>query len=209
MKIRIKPNSLALKGRVGWDSNLKGLGVPTNITNILPLQDTTQDQRSIGGGTGRLKRVHGDVPLSIQANLLKPLDNTEGPSDGIALFTCPKCKACEISSNKAFNHHDLDKACKCKSCKTISKARNWMCKCQKPWHLCSIHSSCCSTTKKPKQSVPTTPCKGTKRFGPYTHEQLVAIDNKRIRRAPAVILPPSSNILSVKLRERFAHLLNK
>ena len=63
-------------------------------------------------------------------------------------------------------------------------------------------------TKKLKQSVPTIPCKGTKIFGPFTHEQLAAIDNKRIRRAPAVILPPSSNILRVKLGERFAHLLN-
>ncbi len=204
-KICIKPNSLALKGRVGWDSNLKGLGVPTSTNDIKPLHDISRHQNSIGGGTGRLKRVHGDVPLSIQANFMK----SQGPTNGIALLTCPKCKACELSSNKAINYHDFDKACKCKSCKTTSKARNWMCKCQIPWHLCSVHSSCCSTTKKQKQSVPTTPCKGTKRIGPFTHEQLVAIDHKRIRRGPAVILPPSSNILSVKLRERFAHLLNK
>ena len=43
-------------------------------------------------------------------------------------------------------------------------------------------------------------------LGPMTIEQLEAHDAKRIRKAPARVLPPSPNILSARLRERFAHL---
>ena len=119
---------------------------------------------------------------------------------------CPACHASALSNGGKFQHNDLDTPNKCTSCGKKSKIRGWLCNCQVPWHLCSAHQSCAIC--KTKTLSPDKPCKSAKRsLGPYTQEQLIDIDAKRIRKAPAIIRPPSANMLSANLRERFAHLL--
>ena len=169
--LRLKPNLPNLKGRVGWDSNLKGLPGHT----------------------------HGhEAPIN--HSICSSAEHISNPT----CLVCPRCKANELSSNKAFQLQDLDEVCRCNSCKQNVKAKDWLCHCHVQWHLCSMHQSCTSTTIK---NVPgSKPCQGAKRaLGPLTNEQLMAIDTKRIRSAPT-IRPPTPSMLSVKLRERFAHL---
>ena len=145
------------------------------------------------------KQTHGDsqvVPLS-------------SPPSYPFCLSCPECNGNVLSNNKAFQQQDLDKVCKCNQCKQNIKVRDWNCRCGRRWHLCHFHSSLGNSNIA--KSTPTDkPCRGTKRaIGPFTHEKLVEIDTKRARRRPPNILPPAHNILSVKLRERFAHLLSR
>ena len=121
-------------------------------------------------------------------------------------LTCPKCNASELSSNRASQLQDLDTTCKCKSCKQLVRARDWMCRCHVNWHLCNIHQSC-SNLANAKSASRSNSCRGRKRaIGPLTHEELEEIDARRIRATPRNLLPPAPNILSVNLRERFAYL---
>ena len=134
-------------------------------------------------------------------------NTTQGHEPGQpACYQCPKCNASVISTHKAFQLIDLDHICKCNRCNNNVKAKDWMCNCQTRWHLCHIHQSCTSDILKQNDPI-NKPCRANKRpLGPFTHEQLVNIDTKRSRKEPPRILPPSPNILSVKLRDRFAHL---
>ena len=175
-QLGLKPNYPNLKGRAGWDSKIK----------VIPgYKDKAKTQPTQAQGTS-------STPA-------------QAPSNPICLL-CPACDASELSSNKAFQLQDLDKTCKCKTCLKNVKAKDWVCMCHLPWHLCNTHS--CTAPKAKSKNVPrSNSCKPNKRtFGPYTHEQLVAIDTKRARHSPPSILPPAPNILSVRLRERFAHL---
>ncbi len=212
-KLGLKPSSPVPKGRVGWDSNIK---VYPGAIDLLPISQgsATQyhftpqhpsDDTCHGGGTNKYRRVHGDVPMSIRSH---PAPE-HSANMTVCLLSCPACSAEEPSTNKAFQLHDLDKICKSKSCNENIKVKDWNCKCQTKWHLCNVHMSCSNivTTK----NVPIhKPCSGTKRrLGPLTHDQLVAIDTKRARNKPPKLLPPAPNILSVKLKERLAHLFKE
>ncbi len=121
-------------------------------------------------------------------------------------FSCPQCNKETPSKNQCFQLQDLDKVNKCKNCKVNVKVRDWMCSCGHTWHLCDIHRSYCSqqSNKKPLSNVPSQ-CR-KRMLGPLTHEQLQEIDTKRMRRTNQHVLPPAPNILSAKLRERFAYL---
>ena len=119
---------------------------------------------------------------------------------------CPKCKASTISANAAFQSEDLDKVCKCATCKRNSKSNDWLCSCNAKWHLCNMHSHIVrqSSKKPPKsESIP----RPKRQIGPLNFEQLQEIDTKRMRKSNGHLIPLSGNILSAKLRERFAHLL--
>ncbi len=168
---------LALRGRVGWDSAL-----------------------------GKNHKYHHKQYSTPQCN--DPSDddtsNTMQYVPRTICLACPKCKAVELSSNKAFQLNDLDKAIKCVSCNTNQKISKWTCSCHTPWHLCQSHKLSYYERQKPLQ---TKPSKGSKRIHTMPHEQLVAHDRKRARCEPRAILPPQSNILSSGLRERFAYLL--
>ncbi len=120
-------------------------------------------------------------------------------------FQCPSCNASDLSSNKAFQLKDLDATCKCKSCKQKIKVKDWLCRCHLKWHICSTHqtyanASNARTTLSSKPGVP------KRSIGPLTQEQLQEIDAKRRRKIPPRVLPLTPNLLSSKLRERFAHL---
>ena len=146
---------------------------------------------------------------------------------GQTCFTCPSCQAPLLSTDSIFQLKDLDKPAKCKGCSSSSKVGHWMCSCQLHWHLCTKHIDCCTSNTNSINSSSKQPLMlhntGVKRIATQTFEQLQAVDDKRalkeIRRSmtksskhvtPAhSILPPQSNILSQKLRERFAHLLQK
>ena len=121
-------------------------------------------------------------------------------------FTCPQCKK-ETPGNKvSLQLQDLDKVSKCANCKANVRIRDWMCSCHHTWHLCETHRSFCSQQSNEKRSC-NVPSQSSKRMlGPLTQEQLQEIDTKRMRRNNQHILPPAPNILSVKLRERFAYL---
>ncbi len=121
-------------------------------------------------------------------------------------FHCPQCKTEAASNKQCFQLQDLDKVNKCKNCNVNVKIRDWMCSCDHTWHLCGTHRSYCSkqSNKKPPCNAPSQSRK--RMLGPLTQEQLQVIDTKRMRRNNQHILPPAPNILSVKLRERFAHL---
>ena len=135
-------------------------------------------------------------PLPLQM-VLKQASNT--------CFMCPHCNHPQVSNTAAFQLQDLDKVHKCKNCKRTSKVQAWLCMCHLRWHSCIKHQAYanCATSK-------TTPCstaKPVKRpLGPLTLAVLQEIDAKRIRINPPRILPPAPNLLSIKLRERFAHL---
>ncbi len=121
-------------------------------------------------------------------------------------FQCPSCKASTISTNPAFQSDDLDKVCKCATCKSNAKSNMWLCSCGIKWHTCDKHKHIqLQNSKKPPSGEPT--ARPKRQIGPLTNEQLQEIDTKRMRKSSNHLLPPSSNILSAKLRERFAHLL--
>jgi hypothetical protein len=172
-ELGLNPNEPNLKGRAGWDSNIKIIaGLKPTISNaIVPY-----------------------VQLKRKAEQCNPV-----------CIACPKCHANILSNHKAFQLQDLDAPCRCNRCKSNIKVRDWRCMCKLPWHLCATHSN--SYTKVKARNVPIKPCRGTKRaFGPLSHEELEAIDLRRIRKGPVRVIPPAPNILSPLLRERFAHL---
>ncbi len=134
-----------------------------------------------------------------------PIANGECKQASNTCFMCPHCNHPQVSNTAAFQLQDLDKVHKCKNCKRTSKVQAWLCMCHLRWHSCIKHQAYanCATSK-------TTPCstaKPVKRpLGPLTLAELQEIDAKRIRINPPRILPPAPNLLSIKLRERFAHL---
>ncbi len=103
------------------------------------------DDTCYGGGTNKYGRVHGDVPMSIRSHPAP--ENSANMT--VCQLSCPACNAEEPSTNKAFQPHDLDKICKCKSCNENIKVKDWNCKCQTKWHLCNVRMSCSNivTTK--------------------------------------------------------------
>ncbi len=162
-----------LRGRVGWDSNIKVCA----------------------------KYCCVGSPSSKQASAIATLQRVSNP----VRFRCPACNASELSSNQAFQLADLDKTCKCKSCKATSKIKSWRCGCSTPWHLCTLHQfNANSNSKKPPSSGTTSNSK--RKVGPLTYEQLQELGTKRIRKSNFKAIPPAPNILSAKLRERFAYL---
>ena len=126
---------------------------------------------------------------------------------GSTCYLCPACKYPEPSTKKAFQLVDLDRVCKCSNCKVPSKLQDWLCMCHLKWHLCSKHQS--YATQATSKSIPSSTASPVKRaLGPLTLAELQEIDAKRKRKAPPRVLPPAPNLLSIKLRERFAHLFN-
>ena len=150
--------------------------------------------------TAKHKPDNGNAIATLASNKVskRELEQTQ--------FKCPHCNEETQSNKQCFQLQDLDKVNKCKKCKVNVKVRDWMCSCAHTWHLCEIHRSYCSqqSNKKPLSNVPSQCCK--RMLGPLTHEQLQEIDTKRMRRTNQHVLPPAPNILSAKLRERFAYL---
>ena len=182
---------------------ISGVQVDRFISGQIPLTINVPNLRGRAGWDSRIKAIQQQAN-SIPVQDTQPADPVQQQCN-VFCFACPVCKANEISSNKAFQLQDLDTTCKCKQCKQSSKVRDWSCRCNLRWHLCKIHNSLSSkqATSTPKSKS----CAGVKRaVGPFTHDQLVEIDTKRARKRPPNILPPAPNLLSVNLRERFAHL---
>ncbi len=146
---------------------------------------------------------HNDLQIAVQ----KPSHGTKRPHDEVH-FTCPRCKATSNSNKSCFQLQDLDRVCKCNSCKSNVKVRDWLCSCSHNWHLCEVHRSLCSS-KQITKPLSNGPGQSSKRMlGPLSNEQLQEIDVKRMRRSNKHLLDPSPNILSANLRERFAYLFN-
>ncbi len=138
-------------------------------------------------------------------------------------YSCPACNAPKISNSIIFQLRDLDTPVYCRSCRSSSKVGRWRCTCQVPWHRCTKHILCCNNTNSNREQPPKQQHKGIKRIAFQSFDQLQAFDDKRAAKerrrnmtkssscnTPAHnILPPQSNILSQRLRERFAHLLLK
>ena len=120
-------------------------------------------------------------------------------------FHCPACNSTIKSSSQAFQLIDLDKTCKCKSCRATNKVKDWKCGCRLPWHLCAIHRVYANDhSKKPPSSVSS--ARQKRPVWPLTAEQLQELDTKRTCKSRMQPIPPAPNILSAKLRERFAYL---
>ncbi len=204
-KIALKPKALAINGRAGWDSKLSSA----------PTADRPELQE--GEVIPPIQNILKDEPAVEAHHAAQPSQPT--------CFSCPACGAAVLSNVKSFQLKDLDKTCKCRTCCTSSKVGRWKCKCQLPWHLCTTHVECCSKASLSKRErIPVAP---KKRIAPQSFEQLIAFDNQRaanqqykrfksnkaMRNAqvckPVNILPPQANLLSQKLRDRFAYLLNK
>ncbi len=175
----IQGTPLSLKGRAGWDSKLDG---------------------------PRPSQKQCDALVNYTTNNYSNTTNMHRVS--IACLSCPDCNAYTTSDHPSIQLVDLDKKARCDACRKYIKAKDWNCKCNIPWHLCSVH--CPSLDKHPIQNLPSRgPCRGTKRIPTMAHEELRELDNKRSRKVPPAILPPQTNILSPGLREKFAHLLKR
>jgi hypothetical protein len=169
--LQLKPAMPNLKGRAGWDSNIKSIRTAT-----------------------------WDKDCNKQAQ-----DNSKRALEPICL-QCPSCKASTLSTHAAFQSEDLDRICKCVSCKQSNKSNDWLCSCHVKWHLCNKHNQIAmQICKKPPKCEPI--ARPKRQVGPLTNEQLQEIDTKRMRKSNGHLIPISANILSAKLRERFAHLL--
>ena len=124
------------------------------------------------------------------------------------VYLCPLCSYPEPSKDSAFQLLDLDKCHKCKYCKKASKLQDWQCMCQTPWHRCTRHCAHLQAT-----TVDDRGCNASKArpqakrdLGPLSAADLCAIDAKRRRKMPARLLAPTANMLSNKLRQKFAYL---
>ena len=195
----LRPKPLILKGRVGWDSKL--------TPKIKPIPSCGEDRSE-----------------SHARDVICRDDAKQAPLP--TWYTCPACNAPRLSNSIIFQLRDLDNPVFCRSCKVSSKVGRWRCKCQLPWHLCTQHSFCCNNndnTNSNRKQPPKQHNRGTKRIAFQSFDQLQAFDDKRAAKerrrnmtkssschTPAHnILPPQSNILSQRLKERFAHLLTK
>ena len=157
-----------------------------------------------------------DYATQITPHLLGDADNVKSRASlqPIRLF-CPYCKAQIISTNTAFQMEDLDKICKCKSCQKGHKVSMWKCCCGVKWHTCDRHRTC--VVGKAHQSMALDNAQETsknkngakRKLGPLTPQQLEAHDHKRIRCDNHGVLPVTLNMLSPKLKIRFAHLIHK
>ncbi len=165
-------------------------------------------------------------------------NRTKHTNEAVVLLTCPTCNKQETCGNKAFLQKDLDASFKCNSCRTPSRVREWTCPCQLPWHACPLHqdsprrftTDMFGNTITNTSDVPSTMLHGytTKRKAcqeqALTHEQLIQYDLKRARKEQRKmsakptqnyatftqheVLMPKANLLSNKLKERFAYPLN-
>jgi len=65
-----------------------------------------------------------------------------GSAGHVAFYKCKHCDRVEASSCDNFQYDDLDKHIKCnnKSCKRISKVRDWCCACGESWFTCTQHA---------------------------------------------------------------------
>ena len=123
-------------------------------------------------------------------------------------FYCPTCETQTDATKSCFQLQDLDHVSRCGVCKANVKVRDWLCSCSNAWHTCAVHRSYCSKgSKKPLSNGPTPSAKRT--VGPLTCEQLLQHDIKRQRRTNTHLVEPTPNMLSHKLRERFAYLFDK
>ncbi len=123
-------------------------------------------------------------------------------------FHCPTCHTQTDATKPCFQLQDLVKVSRCGVCKANVKVRDWLCSCSNAWHSCAVHRSYCSRgSKKPLGNGPTPGAKRT--VGPLTNEQLLQHDIKRQRRTNSHVVDPTPNMLSHKLRERFAYLFDK
>ena len=196
--VSLKPKPLNLKGRAGWDSKL--------TPQAHPIHKECKDTARTSSANVGSQNEDGEVFLP-------------------TYFACPGCQAPQLSTQAAFQLKDLDKPTRCKNCKMFNKVGRWLCKCHLPWHLCTQHVHSCRAHRNANSNdhqPPVLPRTSVKRIAPMTYEQLQAFDNTRAAKerrrnltepsrchTPARILPPQSNILSQKLRERFASLLAK
>ena len=54
-------------------------------------------------------------------------------------YKCPRCNAPEVSSSRAFQHHDLDTLQLCTGCGKSCAVKEWQCDCNTKWHKCNVH----------------------------------------------------------------------
>ena len=123
-----------------------------------------------------------------------------------AIITCPICSN-STTTNNIIKNRDLDSISKCTKCRRNIKANDWKCSCNIPWHTCQSHKYSTISSNNTKNVTHRT-LLGTKRaIGPLTHEELINIDNKRIKRTTPAFYPLAPSLLSAKLRDKFAHIL--
>ena len=194
----LRPKPLILKGRAGWDSKLTPKTKPT------PSCGEDRSEPRVRDATCRDDAKQAPLPT---------------------WYTCPACNAPRLSNSIIFQLRDLDNPVFCRSCKVSSKVGRWRCKCQLSWHLCTQHIFRCNhnDANSNRKQPPKQQNRGTKRIAFQSFDQLQAFDDKRAakerrrnitkssscRTLAHNILPPQSNILSQRLKERFAHLLTK
>ena len=56
-----------------------------------------------------------------------------------AFFKCPLCLALEPSDCKSFQFEDLDYQHQCIECGKKRHVKEWLCECDKSWHICRNH----------------------------------------------------------------------
>ena len=140
----------------------------------------------------------------------QPQDQQVQPSANLdTVFLCPSCNYPQSSKSAAFQLQDLDKTHKCKQCSSTSSVQKWLCMCHSPWHMCMKHSVHASKASDPSSGLSSARPQLKRTVGPFNLADLQAYDAKRRRKLPPRILPPAPNLLSSKLKQRFAHLFEQ
>ena len=82
-----------------------------------------------------------DLPITEPHMVPMPLCRSRPAHPSIVLVQCPKCKKQESSLllTSFLSPSNLDKAIKCKHCKSQSQSKDWKCNCGIPWFTCDQH----------------------------------------------------------------------
>ena len=194
-EIKLQPQMLNIKGRVGWDSKL----AKNRVQPPRQLQSNEQ--------TGN----KDDEQIVV-------LDAIEDS------FKCPKCEFKVPGFDRKFDKHELDNTIKCQQCNSNTKVLRWNCRCGSYWHKCQKHllrqqlsDQNINNKRKPPNQTQKVSHKAQCQKMLKTHKELVAYDLKREDREAARLskrkVPPTQWVtlkkycLSKGLCERFAHLL--
>ena len=204
-EIRSLETHIILLGR-----NIAEKKIRQYITGDIELKPTHPTMKGKAGWDSRIKVCENYKSKTCQHDALVIHKHTINKrKHDEAHFKCPKCAYHVNADSPCFQLQDLDKVCRCKSCKVNVKVRDWLCSCDHTWHLCAVHRSYCSGTNNKKLPSSRSSMTVKRPIGPLSNEQLLQVDAKRMRKSNDHLVGPTLSMLGPILRERFAYLYDR